>query len=891
MSYNLKLPVTTGQRAGVEPEPFQTQLIANLSRALLRTPAPPCLLRAPTGSGKTFVITKVLEAVGAKRPTLWLWFVPFATLVTQTIDALTSNGLGLAAGPLATARNEECRAGQVLVSTAQAVARAVLRNSGYNADADDQTRSLNALVARAKAQGLRIGLVVDEAHIGLAHGTEFGRFAHWLAPEFLLMATATPRDERISEFLSAAGMSARESFSVSRAEVVEARLNKRYIEAVVYQPQASMQLLTDLKRTVLQQAWLRNQKLKQQLAQAGIALTPLLLVQVANGEKTVEEAEKVLLELCKVPPAAIGKHSSDEPNPVLMAAIANDATKEVLIFKQSAGTGFDAPRAFVLASTKVVNDSDFAMQFIGRVMRVAPAIRTAFAPLKAIAADFDCAYVYLADASAQAGFQAAVDALSAVQNQLEGQTEKLVQRQTASGAMVFTNRVTPQMPVGYDWALPEPESYDLPAPPAAQSLLELALQPSLFETVPATVKLDEVIQPTSPARPALPRTRAALLGHLTAQGIRSYPLKTGLRNLPLALKTEQQPEVGDLAEISRIAATRLPLSEALQKTAVQVALNRRKQEAVHTELTTHQQHFEQVRVVTNRNALAAEARRVVHELLSAEDDDLRILVTVLAARLMPALAEVFEDADEAQKPDALTLARQARDAAHWVICQEAEALLELMQSLVAEQTRLTDAAPLPELMLFPAALPLTPSRKNIYGVLPPSAEDLAQLNGLLLQDERRLLLDKPISLDDGSLSLASFASGGRINKEERAFAAALDQAPFVEWWHRNADRKPYAVRLVRGEHSNYFYPDFVVCLCHTDLAEPVARLVETKHDTKDASRKARRPPRHYGKVLFLTRDQSLLRVVNDDGSLGARVNLDDLAQLREWMRGSAPMHG
>ena len=54
------------------------------------------------------------------------------------------------------------------------------------------------------------------------------------------------------------------------------------------------------------------------------------------------------------------------PDPVLMAAIANDTSKEVLIFKQSAGTGFDAPRAFVLASTKSVNDADFAMQFIGR---------------------------------------------------------------------------------------------------------------------------------------------------------------------------------------------------------------------------------------------------------------------------------------------------------------------------------------------------------------------------------------------------------------------------------------------------------------------------------------------------------------------------------------------
>jgi len=89
----------------------------------------------------------------------------------------------------------------------------------------------------------------------------------------------------------------------------------------------------------------------------------------------------------------------------MMAAIANDHTKEVLIFKQSAGTGFDAPRAFVLASTKLVNDADFAMQFIGRVMRVAPQVRDAFPKPQEIPDALDTAYVYLADGEAQAGFQ------------------------------------------------------------------------------------------------------------------------------------------------------------------------------------------------------------------------------------------------------------------------------------------------------------------------------------------------------------------------------------------------------------------------------------------------------------------------------------------------------
>jgi type III restriction enzyme len=270
----------------------------------------------------------------------------------------------------------------------------------------------------------------------------------------MLMATATPKDQRLLDFLASAGKSDFEDFAVSRDEVVAARLNKKYIEAIIYELRDSVQNVADLQRTVLRQAWLRNQKLKRELAAAGIPLIPLLLVQVGNGAKSVEEAELDLIRLCKVPPHAIGKHTADEPDPVMMAAIANDTSKEVLIFKQSAGTGFDAPRAFVLASTKHVNDPDFAMQFLGRVMRVAHAIRQGYARDQVIPPDFDTAYVYLANAATQGGFEQAVRAAMQVKSQLEGQTEKMLVRQTVSGAQVITNKSSEQFPLSYDSALP-----------------------------------------------------------------------------------------------------------------------------------------------------------------------------------------------------------------------------------------------------------------------------------------------------------------------------------------------------------------------------------------------------------------------------------------------------
>jgi superfamily II DNA or RNA helicase len=884
------LDIITAQSAAIEPESFQSTLIEHMAAALLRQPSPPCLLRAPTGSGKTYMISRVLQEVTAARPTLWLWFVPFVNLVQQTEDALAANCSGLAPAMLAQGRNQEAKSGMVLLSTAAGVGRAKDRKAGYDADGDDEVRTLAAFVARARVQGLAIGVVVDEAHIGLDKTTEFGQFVHWLAADFLIMATATPKDERLLAFLREAGMSAFESFAASRDEVVAARLNKRYIEAVVYDLRQSVQTVADLKRTVLRQAWKRHCKLKRQLQEAGVALTPLLLVQVANGEKTVEEAEQDLVSLCKVHPALIGKHSSNDPDPVLMAAIANDTTKEVLIFKQSAGTGFDAPRAFVLASTKPVNDVDFAMQFIGRVMRVARQLRQFYPRPQQIPPEFNTAFVYLADAEAQRGFEAAVQASSTVKSQLEGQTEKLIVRHTISGAVVYTNRTTPQTPLIYDLPVPA-EAYAPAVQRAEQSRPLSGPQGSLFGIAASDDELDEIKPETRAPRAAksvLPATESDWQAALQERGIRVYPRRRDVPRLPPALQREQRPQFADMAKVSEAVASRLHLSDDLQRNAVRAALSRLKEKEVHTELTAGSRHEEDVQVITDRAALAREALAALRNLPQVEDEDVRIIIDVLARRLRARIDEEFEAVDEDLRPSEPELKRHARDAAYWVVRREVSNIAELMQGIVAEFTTLEDAEPLPDWMLFPAALSLAASRRNIYGVLPPSDDDLAQIEQLMTVDERAWLADRAIDAAAQPLRLARYDGATKLNREERDFARALDHADFVEWWHRNPDRKPWSVRLVRGEHQNYFYPDFVVCLSHYPGDTPLMRLIETKENVKDAERKARRVPKRWGKVLFLTRDQARLRVINDDGSQGITIDYDDLGPVREWLRESRP---
>ena len=109
-------------------------------------------------------------------------------------------------------------------------------------------------------------------------------------------------------------------------------------------------------------------------------------------------------------------------------------------------------------------------------------------------------------------------------------------------------------------------------------------------------------------------------------------------------------------------------------------------------------------------------------------------------------------------------------------------MAELMQGIVAEFTTQEAAAALPDWMLFPAALSLAASRKNIYGVMPPADDDLLQIETLLLQDERAWLADREVSADGQPLQLARYDGLSKLNSEEREFAKALDHADFVTWW-------------------------------------------------------------------------------------------------------------
>ncbi len=379
----------------------------------------------------------------------------------------------------------------------------------------------------------------------------------------------------------------------------------------------------------------------------------------------------------------------------------------------------------------------------------------------------------------------------------------------------------------------------------------------------------------------LPADESALLVALQQQGLSVYRRNLQLRSAPAVLQQETRPILAQMAEVSRLAALNLPLDEALIASAVRAAGNALREKEIHTELTGNTRREQEVDIITDRAALLREAEAGLRRIPQVEDEDVRLIVATLAQRLLPHVAAAPETASAAA--DEKQLARLARDAACWVIRKQAQQFTEAVLDAIAASAVVNDATPLPDAMLYPLQHALLPSRKNLYGVVPPLKDDVEAQRAELSIDAQCVLSAAEQPYATGRWITASFDGASAVNLEEREFITALDRDDAVLWWHRNPDRKPWSVRLVRSEHTNYFYPDFVVCLQRTADASAMTRLVETKESTKDASRKARRVPKIYGKVMFITKDNQQLRIVNDDGSLGANFDWGDLTPAWDWL--------
>jgi len=638
------------------------------------------LLEAPTGSGKTRMAGMIATEFSNTHKhrdnakIIWFWFTPFAGLVEQTNIAFKEQFQGLRVRDLYTERKVgNIASGDVFVTTWQSVAatRKETRKIRQNGDI---SIALDEFIPSLRELDFRIGVVVDEAHHGFTGATEAVKvYRDVLKPDFTLLITATPDDGDVKRFKEATSIEELHRISVSRKDAVDAGLIKEGVKSVAYLAPEDQKQLVDFPMTALADAWQTHTAIKAQLSAQGIDLTPLMLVQVGNSDTAVEDAKKRLLTL-GIPEGAIAWYTANDPNDDLIA-VAKDESKEVLIFKVAVALGFDAPRAFVLASLRGAQDTNFGIQVVGRILRVHSLLQS-----RAVEKDLPellrYGYVFLADAENQTGLTSAGEKINAIKTDISAicPYTMVVRVAGENQIQVVQNGQASLLPTSYTPPAWIPPNTSPSAPPTQQGLLSGFLLTNASET-------------ESKDSRAIPQNPLAVNN--------AYPIRSGVQrefiNEIMPLSTDKL--------VKCVGAT-IQFDDRVKKSGLRRNVKIKRQTA---DVFEGEQQVQDTVAKLSDTDIARRAQGVLFE---AEYIDPRDLYEALLNRLK---SEYDNDGIELTEDD---LTR----ALYLIMATYPNLVKKAARSCAAQYKETTKAQELPEAVDAPIGTQL--SRLNAYGVMP-----------------------------------------------------------------------------------------------------------------------------------------------------------------------------
>ncbi|MFC7301208.1 DEAD/DEAH box helicase [Cognatiluteimonas weifangensis] len=711
------------------------------------------VLQAPTGAGKTLLAVEAMRRTSAQERVLWFWFAPFTGLVEQSRRVIAAQAPELALLDLDSDRQlDAVRGGGVFVVTWASLA-ARDADSRRARQSGDAGLAIDTVIALAREEGLRIGCVVDEAHHSFQRAAQARAFfSQVLQPDYALLMTATPRDADMAAFERATGYYVGEPAdwaSVSRFDAVEAGLLKQGVRMVRFIARdGDTAQLVDFEHLALRECAAMHRRAHAELRAMNIALTPLMLVQVPDGKAAQEAARRYLVEELDFDAGAVRVHTSDEPDPDLLA-LAQDPTVEVLIFKMAVALGFDAPRAFTLAALRGARDVDFGVQVIGRIVR-RHALLQARTDLPAL---LDYGYVFLANSESQEGLLQAgaqINTLTTQAPELGTQTVVTVIGDAAEVQVVRSGEPLSLLVDRGGVSLVDTTAADA-APLRREGNMDAALQGTPFSALATAAQALLAIQGGEGEAPA--RAEAGLVSAfaLAQDTLYRYPRRA---DGPASLRGEKMPELPVDFEAGLAAHVDFSPEVVADRLRRKVQVQR-SETGLFDGKAVDDEGIEDVWASLSPAAVAERAEQIRLRLPEANDRELyeRLMERFLRA-VRDSGADVPDDDEERMQQLDLVLVRRQH------LLRDAYRRMRL--GLVTDID-----VPLPSELT--STQRLAPAARGLYGVFP---------------------------------------SG--LNVDEQAIAALLDASPQVRWWHRNPSKT--GVGLYRWDEGDGFYPDFVVCL-------------------------------------------------------------------------------
>lgn len=336
----------------MELKEFQLNAVKSLFEAMDK-PVRDIILKSPTGSGKTIILTYFMHQYIQSYPkTVFVWLTPGKGNLEEQSKAKMDKYIHASQTKLLSdvmtagfEENDSC-----FINWEK------LTKKGNNALKDGERTNFLEHIQHALNDGIRFVIIVDESHQN--NTIKADEIIQYFHTDKIIRCSATPK-----------GIAKAEIIEIPEEEVIAAGLIKKMLVINLDFPQSIE--TEDQTAFLLEKALQKQRELRAAFLKGGNDINPLIVIQIPNKSETLQdgverylETQGLTYENGQLAVWLSDRHENlegiDKPN----------AISSAVIIKQAVATGWDCPRAHILVKLRDNMDETFEVQTIGRIRRM-----------------------------------------------------------------------------------------------------------------------------------------------------------------------------------------------------------------------------------------------------------------------------------------------------------------------------------------------------------------------------------------------------------------------------------------------------------------------------------------------------------------------------------------
>ncbi len=356
----------------IELKNYQKETVERLKEKVERALRSPenevVIFQAPTGSGKTLMVSETLKKLvkegkhSKKLSFIWISVRHLHEQSKEKLERYYEDDRLIQCSYFEDLEDRKIGENEILFINWHSINK---KDINIYVRENEQDNNLNAIIRNTKEEGRDIILIIDESH-HTAKSERSKELIEIIGPKATIEVSATPQlTENIFE-IEKVLLSDVKAEGMIKSEIV---VNPGFLNIPENRRKSSDEL-------VIGEALKKREELAKLYKKEGTNINPLVLIQLPDKRSNLinkkDEVLKILKDKFNITEenGKLAVWLSEEKTDTLTNIDKPDNEVEVLVFKQAIALGWDCPRAQILVIFRESKSFTFTIQTIGRIMRM-----------------------------------------------------------------------------------------------------------------------------------------------------------------------------------------------------------------------------------------------------------------------------------------------------------------------------------------------------------------------------------------------------------------------------------------------------------------------------------------------------------------------------------------